>query len=135
MSALLIPTAMMTAAIQLAAAAPWVNPDTHAAPASREARVLRSFGSSDISDWYAPDNQTIVINTYGHGRYRGTFLGNCDGIRFEENLGFSTRGPYELDSSTHIVLPNGRRCALKELVPYSDEEEKRDREERKKEKK
>lgn len=135
MSALLISAAILNSAIQLAAAAPWVNPDVRAVPSQREARVPESFGSSDISDWYAPDNETIVINTHGHGRFKGRFMNRCQGIRFAETLGFSTMGPYELDSSTSIVLPDGRRCALRELVPYSDEEEKRDRVEMRKKKK
>jgi hypothetical protein len=135
MSALFIPAAILTAAIQLAAAAPWVDPDTHAASTGREARVPDTFGSSDISDWYAPDNESIVINTYSHGRFKGRFMNSCQGIRFAETLGFSTKGPYELDASTNIVLPDGSRCALRELVPYSEEEFKREREERRKGKK
>ncbi len=134
MSALLLSAAVLNAAIQLAAAAPWVDPDAHAAPGKREARVLESFGSSDISDWYAPDNRTIVINTYSQGRFKGTFMNSCQGIRYAESVGFSTMGPYELDESTNIVLSDGTRCAMRDLVPYSDEEERRDREERKRKK-
>jgi len=132
MSALLLSAAILNGAIQLAAAAPWVNPDVRAVPGQREARVPETFGSSDIKDWYAPDDQTIVISTYAHGRFKGTFMHRCQGVRFADSLGFSTMGPYQLDSSTSIVVPDGTRCALRDLVPYSDEEYKREREERKK---
>ena len=98
------------------------------------ARIPATFGSSDISDWYAPDNETIVINTYGHGRFKGKFMNRCQGVRFAETLGFATMGPYELDASTRIVLPDGSRCALRELVPFSDEEDRRAREEMRKSK-
>lgn len=134
MSALFIPASILTAVIQITAAVPWVNPDTHTVYVGREARVPETFGSSDIRDWYAPDDATIVISTYAHGRFKGTFMNHCQGVRFAEALGFSTMGPYELDSSTRIVLPDGTRCGLRDLVPYSDEEEKRDRAERKKRK-
>lgn len=96
---------------------------TPAAAPARSAAVPETFGSSDIRDWYAPDNETIVITTYAHGSFMGTFMGRCTGIRFAETLGFRTRGPNELDTSTVIVLPDGRRCALRALVPLSDEEE------------
>ena len=135
MSALFIPASILTAVIQITAAVPWVNPDTHTVYVGREARVPETFGSSDIRDWYAPDDETIVISTYAHGRFKGNFMNRCQGVRFAETLGFSTMGPYELDSSTSIVLPDGTRCALQDLVPYSDQEEKRDREERKKSRK
>ena len=98
------------------------------------ARITATFGSSDISDWYAPDNETIVINTYSHGRFKGKFMNRCHGVRFAETLGFSTMGPYELDASTRIVLPDGSHCALRKLVPFSDEDDRRAREEMRKSK-
>jgi hypothetical protein len=83
-------------------------------------RLPSTWGSSNIRDWYAIDDTSIVIRTHGYGSFQGTFMGDCTGIRFTDTLGFSTRGPYELDPSTVIVLPDGRRCAFRELVPIDE---------------
>lgn len=131
MSFLLIPAFVLAGAVTPAAIPP--EPPATAGPVvERPARVPATYGSSDIRDWYAPDNETLIISTYSHGKFKGAFMNRCQGVRFAESLGFSTLGPYELDASTTIVLPDGRRCAFRELVPYSEEEERRDREERKK---
>ena len=93
----------------------------------REPMVRETFGSSDIKDWYAPEEQTVIIRTYAHGTFRGTLTNSCSGIRYTDSLGFSTQGPFELDRSTMIVLPHGVRCFFKDLSGYSDEDEQRDR--------
>ena len=95
---------------------------------SFEPRVMATFGSSDIQGWHAPDNRTLVIRTYTHGNFKAMLLGPCTGIRFAETLGFSTPGPYELDSSTSLVLPDGSHCAFRTLERYTEEDEKRDQE-------
>jgi len=76
----------------------------------------KTFGSSDIKDWYAPDSQTLIINTYAHGRFKATLTGACAGIRSAETLGFTTSGPHELDGSTTVVLPDGVRCGFSDLT-------------------
>lgn len=76
----------------------------------------KTVGSSDIKDWYAPDSKTLIINTYGHGRFKATLSGGCAGIRSAETLGFTTTGPYELDGSTTVVLPDGARCGFSDLI-------------------
>jgi hypothetical protein len=82
----------------------------------------KTFGSSDIKDWYAPDSQTLIINTYAHGRFKATLTGACTGIRSAETLGFTTTGPYELDRSTTVVLPDGARCGFSDLIAVPVEE-------------
>ena len=94
---------------------------------AREPVVRETFGSSDIKDWYAPDEQTLIIGTHGHGKFRATFANSCTGIRYTETLGFSTQGPFELDRSTVVVLPDGQRCFFRELSAYSPEQEQLDR--------
>ncbi|MBI2993738.1 MAG: hypothetical protein HYY48_06115 [Gammaproteobacteria bacterium] len=93
----------------------------------REPIIRETFGSSDIKDWYAPDDRTLVIGTYAHGKFLGTFANLCTGIRYANALGFSTQGPFELDRSTAIVLPDGQRCFFKDLSAYSLEQEIQDR--------
>jgi hypothetical protein len=83
----------------------------------------KTFGSSDIKDWYAPDSRTLIINTYAHGRFKATLTGSCTGISSAETLGFTTMGPYELDRSTTVVLPDGVRCGFSDLSAMPAEEE------------
>lgn len=96
--------------------------------------VPATFGSSDIKDWYAPDNSTLIISTYAHGKFKATLSASCIGIRSTETLGFSNQGPFQLDRSTMIVLPGGERCFFKDLAAYSEDEEQRDKEARKQKK-
>jgi hypothetical protein len=91
----------------------------HAQPAPS---LPKTFGSSDIKDWYAPDSQTLIINTYAHGRFKATLTGACTGIRSAETLGFTTSGPHELDRSTTVVLPDGARCGFSDLIAVPAEE-------------
>lgn len=89
-------------------------------------------GSGQIRDWYAPDNKTLIIDAGARGKFKATFMRSCTGIRFTDSIGFSTMGPFELDRSTKIILPNGEYCFFKELRAYSKEEEERDKLQRQK---
>jgi len=80
--------------------------------------IHSSMGSPDIKNWRVVDNKTLIIETYRHGELLATFSMPCTGIRSVSTLGFSTLGPFELDKSTHVILPDGRRCYIKELAPY-----------------
>jgi hypothetical protein len=91
-------------------------------PAGERPALPKTFGSSDIKDWYAPDSRTLIINTYGHGRFKATLTSGCAGIRSAETLGFTTMGPFELDSSTTVVLPDGARCGFSDLIAVPLEE-------------
>lgn len=83
--------------------------------------VPKTFGSSDIRDWYAPDNRTLIINTYAHGRFKATLAVPCTGLRSAESLGFSTMGPVELDRTTTVILPDGQRCRFNDLSVLPDD--------------
>ena len=84
-------------------------------------RIPEIFGTRQIKDWQAIDNKSIIIDTYSYGKYKATFTMICNGIPFTETIGFLTQGPYALDEHTTIVLSNGERCLIKELVPYNEE--------------
>jgi len=86
--------------------------------------IHSSMGSPDIKNWRVVDNKTLIIETYRHGELLATFGSPCSGIRSASSLGFSTLGPFELDRSTHVILPDGRRCFIKELTPYIKLEDK-----------
>lgn len=85
--------------------------------------IHSNFGSSDIKNWRVIDSTTMVIETYTHGDFMATFAQRCSGIRFAETIGFQTMGPFQLDRSTKIILPDGRRCFFKELKPYTEAEQ------------
>ena len=93
----------------------------------RDVGIHRGFGSSTIRDWYVLDSRNIVIEANGLEKYKATFMNACTGIRFTDSIGLATMGPFELDKSTRIILPDGQRCYIKELVPYTAEMEKQDR--------
>ena len=65
----------------------------------------------------------MIIETYTHGDFIAIFAQRCSGIRFAETIGFQTMGPFQLDRSTKIILPDGRRCFFKQLKPYTETEQ------------
>ncbi len=78
--------------------------------------VVRSgFGSSDIRGWRAVDDSTLIVDTYSRGELVATFTRPCVGIDGAETLGFSTTGPFELDRTTKVILPNGFHCQFESL--------------------
>ena len=90
-------------------------------------RIPEIFGTKQIKDWQAIDNKTIIIDTYSYGKYKATFTMSCTGIPFTETIGFLTQGPYSLDEHTTVVLSNGERCYIKELVPYNEADEEKEK--------
>ena len=88
-------------------------------------RVPQTFGSSPIQGWYTLDDKTLIINTT-RGDYKATFMNNCQGIQFAEQIGFDSSGGAALDKFTTVVLPDGQRCFFKELTTYSGESEARE---------
>jgi hypothetical protein len=80
--------------------------------------IHSTFGRSDIKNWQAPNNSTLIIETYSHGDFIAKFMSPCVGIRTTETIGFDTMGPFDLDSSTKVLLPDGRWCHFGSLRPY-----------------
>jgi len=85
-------------------------------------RIPEIFGTRQIKDWQVIDNKNIIIDTYAHGKYKATFMQVCPQISFTETIGFLTQGPYALDENTTIVLSNGDKCVIKDLVPYTEKD-------------
>jgi len=85
--------------------------------------IPESLGSPRVRSWRAVDDRTLIIEASGHGELVATFTTPCRGIRFAETLGFATLGPFELDRSTQVILPDGTRCHFKELKPLVKLEE------------
>ncbi len=85
--------------------------------------IHSGFGSPRVRSWRVVDNSTLVIQVTGSPDLVATFMSPCHGIRFAETLGFATMGPFELDRTTTVILPDGRRCPLKELKPLVELED------------
>lgn len=85
--------------------------------------IPESFGSPRVRSWRVVDDRTLIIDATGHGELVAIFATPCPGIRFAETLGFATLGPFELDRSTQVILPDGTRCYFKELKPLVKLEE------------
>lgn len=91
---------------------------------SEVVRVPSTFGSSRLHDWRVLDSRNLVIELDNGKKYRASLMNTCHGLRFTDVLGFSTRGPYELDKWTTIHLSDGERCHIRELTPYKETEKK-----------
>lgn len=84
---------------------------------ARDVVIHSGFGSSRIESWRVVDDSTMIIETFGHGEVVATFSMPCRGIRTADTLGFATMGPFDLDKTTKVILPDGRKCYFKELKP------------------
>ena len=89
----------------------------------KQISVPSTFGSPQVSSWRVIDNSNIVLELRPSEKYKATFVTPCRGIRFAETIALSTMGPYELDEHTTIFLPDGERCHISRLVPYTREME------------
>ncbi len=83
--------------------------------------VPETFGSSRLRDWNVLDGRNLVIELHDGRKYKASLMSYCHGLPFTDVLGFSTRGPFELDEWTTLYLPDGERCYVKELTPYTEE--------------
>ena len=93
----------------------------------KDVSIPRRYGFSQVEDWQVLDNKHIVLEITGRKKFKATFMNSCHGIRFTEIIALSTMGPFELDKFTTIILPDGQRCHIKELIPYTVEMEQQDK--------
>lgn len=84
---------------------------------AKDVVIPSGFGSSRIQSWRVVDDSTMIIKALGHGELVATFTMPCRGIRYADTLGFATMGPFELDRTTRVILPDGTRCHFRELKP------------------
>lgn len=80
--------------------------------------VHSSLGFKTIKDWRVIDDRTLIIDTYREGELIARFFAPCPGVRFALTLGFKTMGPFDLDRTTRVVLPDGQVCTFKSLQRY-----------------
>lgn len=97
---------------------------------NRPISIHKSFGSNQIRDWQVLDDNNMVIEAVGRKKYKATFMTPCNGIRYTYVIALANQGPFELDQFTTVILPDGERCPIKELVPYTAEMEQQDKEQK-----
>lgn len=90
---------------------------------AKDVVVHSTFGAFGVNSWRAVDSRTLIIDTPRHGELVATFFAPCPGIRYAETLGFVTQGPFDLDKTTRVILPDGTRCHFKSLKPLIKLEE------------
>ncbi|MEJ2761823.1 MAG: DUF6491 family protein [Gammaproteobacteria bacterium] len=84
--------------------------------------VPETFGSSRLWDWHVLDNRHLVVQLNDGTKYLATLMAPCTGLPFTDVLGFSTQGPFQIDSWTNIHLPGGETCYVKTLTKYHEAE-------------
>lgn len=84
----------------------------------RDVVVHSSLGGSQIRSWRVVDSTTMIIDTYSHGELVATLMWPCPGLRFTEVVAFDTLGPFDLDRTSKVILPDGTVCQFKELKPF-----------------
>ncbi len=80
--------------------------------------IHSTFGSSQVRGWRVIDDSTMLIETSSKGDLVATFRTPCRGLRFADAVGFRTMGPFELDRTTTVILPDGQRCYFQDLNPH-----------------
>lgn len=64
-----------------------------------------------VRNWSAPDNHTLIVESYDGTQYKGETLGPCQGLDFTSRLSFRNRGGFaDIDRFTSVVLPDGTTC-------------------------
>lgn len=84
----------------------------------RDVVVHSSLGGSQIRSWRVVDATTMIIDTYTHGELVATLMWPCPELRFTEVVAFDTMGPFDLDRTSKVILPDGTVCQFKELKPF-----------------
>lgn len=82
--------------------------------------VPKTYGPSNLWDWFVLDNRHMVVQLDNGDKYLATFMSPCHGLRFTDTVAFETSGPFELDRWTTIHLPDGESCYVKDLTHYKE---------------
>ncbi len=73
-----------------------------------------SLMSYRMRSWTAPNDHTVIVESYDGTRYKAETMGPCLGLDFTTGLGFSNRGGFQqIDRFSSVVLADGTRCAFK----------------------
>lgn len=102
-----------------------------AAPAlAQEQSCLRV---SQIWNWQALDNQTLIVENLNHEKFRVELMGYCPELAFKERVGFKSIGGTELSCLTpgdQVLIHDravGGPCPIRRIESYTPEMEKADK--------
>jgi len=88
---------------------------------------------SQIYNFNAPDNKTLVVEDNTHNKFKVSLMGYCQGLTFKEGIAFKSVGGTGLSclaAGDNVLVHNfgtgGQRCPIRSVVPYTAEMQKAD---------
>jgi hypothetical protein len=88
---------------------------------------------SEIWNWKALDNQTLIVEDNSHQKFKLNLMGYCTGLTFKQTLGFKSIGGTDLSCLTpgdyvfSHVMSMSQRCPIKTIEVYTPEMDKADK--------
>ena len=88
---------------------------------------------SQIWNWRAPDNKTLIVEDNSHQKYKVTLMTNCINLTFKERVGFQAFGGTGLSclsKGDDVLVRNPgfpQRCPITNIVPYTPQMEQADK--------
>jgi len=73
----------------------------------------RTFGESSIWDWEQQPDGALLLRFIDRGSVRITFARPCRKLPYTESIALLVNGPFSLEQTTTILLPDGERCQIK----------------------
>ena len=102
-----------------------------ATPAFAEEQACLRVGQ--IWNWKAVGNQTLIVESETHQKFKLGLMGFCQGLNFKQTLGFKSIGGTELSCLTPgddvfvHVLSMRQTCPIKTIDLYTPDMEKADK--------
>jgi hypothetical protein len=88
---------------------------------------------SQVYNWKATDDKTLVVDDEFHNRFKMTLMGTCPGLTFKERVGFKAFGGTQmscLSAGDNVIVrqmgSGGQICPIRSVVPYTPDMEKAD---------
>lgn len=90
---------------------------------------------SQIYNFNAPDNKTLIVEDNAHNRFKVSLLGFCQGLTFKQGVAFKSVGGTGLSclaAGDNVIVRNmgtgSQRCSIRSVVPYTAAMQKADAE-------
>ena len=89
-------------------------------PKRHTAADIKYFSvETQIERWEVQDEDTLLIETT-RGDFIATFAGGCPGLISTDEIGFTYTGHEVLSKFTTIILSNGERCFIENLLDATE---------------
>lgn len=90
---------------------------------------------SQIYNFNAPDNKTLIVEDNTHNKFKVNLLGFCQGLTFKEGVAFKSVGGTGLSclaAGDNVIVHNmgtgPQRCSIRSVEPYTAAMQKADAE-------